>query len=61
MHLNTDFFTGIVCPVIGIVLSNAMFLVPLPAVNRARKRIDMKELNPTPWVAGKGMINKRHH
>lgn len=45
------FFT-IVCPLFGCLIGNGMWLAPLPAVLNARKKGDMGELNPLPWVAG---------
>jgi len=45
------FFT-LVCPLLGAIISNGMWLAPLPAVLAARRNGDLGELNPFPYVAG---------
>jgi len=47
-----DVFFDIVCPVLGCVIGNMMWLSPLPAVREAKRTGDLGELNPIPWVAG---------
>jgi hypothetical protein len=45
------FFT-VVCPLLGTLICNGMWLAPLPAVRDMHEKQDMGELNPLPWVAG---------
>jgi hypothetical protein len=52
-------FYNVVCPVVGMLLSNAMFAVPLMVVQEAREKRDLGELNPMPWVAGKKLTKLR--
>jgi solute carrier family 50 protein (sugar transporter) len=42
--------TGIVCPLFGSIIANAMWLTPLPAVLEVRKSRKLGELNPYPFV-----------
>lgn len=46
----SDVFFGKVCPALGVIIGNSMFLTPMPAVLKARAEGDIGELNPAPWV-----------
>lgn len=46
-------FFSIVCPLVGALICNGMWLAPLPAVLACKKKGDLGELNPLPWSAGK--------
>lgn len=39
----------IVCPLLGVLISNAMALAPLPALLKARKEKELGDLNPVPF------------
>jgi hypothetical protein len=48
----SNVFFSVVCPVLGTIICNGMWLAPLPAVLEAQRKGDLGPLNPTPWVAG---------
>ena len=47
---STTWITTILCPLIGVVLTNAMAIAPYKAVVDARKKKDLGELNPFPFA-----------
>ncbi|RYH29236.1 hypothetical protein EON65_09175 [archaeon] len=42
--------TGIVCPLLGLIIANFMWLSPFPAVHKARLSRNLGSLNPIPFV-----------
>ena len=40
-----------VCPCLGMIIANCMWLAPLKDLQTAVRRKSLKDLNPTPWTA----------